>query len=81
MAESKKARRQTNAFNQRSLMAAQSQFKKQMKFQAGQAAEMARLSNVAPTGSDSTRDMASAADEIARQAAGRSGFRRYRFAA
>jgi len=78
-AESKKARRQTNAFNARSMRSAQNQFKKQFRFQEAQAADMSRLSRIAPSGSDSTRDMASAADEIARQAAGRTGFRRYRF--
>lgn len=79
VAESKKSRKQANAFNQRSLVAAKSQFDKTFRFQQAQAADMARLARVTPSGSDSTRDMASAADEIARAAGKRTSFSKFRF--
>jgi hypothetical protein len=79
IAESKKARKQTNAFNQRSLRSAQEQFKKSMRFQEQSLAATLQASRVAPLGSDSTRDQFSAADEIARAAMKRTGISTFRF--
>lgn len=79
IAESKKARKQTNAFNRMSLKAQQAQFKQSMKFQQESLAATLAASRVAPMGSDSTRDQFSAADEISRQAARRTGISTFRF--
>jgi hypothetical protein len=79
IAESKKARRQTNRFNQQSLKSAQKQFKDSMKFQEASLAATLAASRVAPMGSDSTRDQFSAADEYARSAMRRTGISSYRF--
>jgi hypothetical protein len=79
IAESKKARQQTNAFNRMSLRSAQDQFKKSMKFQKESLAATLAASRVAPMGSDSTRDQYAAADEIARAAAKRTGISTFRF--
>lgn len=79
IAESKKARRETRAFNQRSLASAQEQFKKSMRFQEESLQATLAASRVQPAASDSTRDQFAAADEIARQALRRQGFGAYRF--
>jgi hypothetical protein len=63
----------------RSLKQAEAQFKESQAFQREQLAQMAALSATSPIASDSSRDMASAADEIARQAATRTSFRKFRF--
>jgi hypothetical protein len=78
IAESKKSRRQSNAFNARSLKAAQDQFKKSMQFQESSLQATLAASRVAPMGSDSVRDQFAASDEIARSVLKRQGFSSFR---
>jgi hypothetical protein len=79
IAEQRKSRKQSNALAARSQRDARIQFNKTFKAQQAQAAEMSRLSRVTPTGSESGRDMASAADEIARAANRRTSFAKFRY--
>lgn len=80
IAEQKKSRQQANRFNMLALKSSEAQFKESMKMQKAQAAEMSRLARVAPQGSETSRDMAAAATEIAREAAKRTSFSKFRFA-
>lgn len=64
----------------RSLKTAEAQFKQTFKQQQAQSAEMSRLARIAPQGSETSRDMAAAAMEIARDAARRTSFARFRYA-
>jgi hypothetical protein len=79
LAEQKKSRREARQFNMLSMKQADKQFKESQAFQREQLAQMAAFSATSPIASDSTRDMASASNEIARQAASRTSFRKFRF--
>ena len=79
IAEQRKSRKQGNVLAARSQRDARTQFNKTIKFQQAQAAEMSRLSRVTPTGSESSRDMASAADEIARAAGRKTSASKFRY--
>lgn len=81
LAEQKKSRKQANAFNARALKAQNAQFEKTFKAQQAQNESMMRMARIAPSASETSRDMLSAANEIARAAASRTGFSKFRFAA
>ncbi len=80
VASQEKSRKQAFEFNRRSMAEQKRQFEKTFAAQEAVNADMARLARVTPQGSDSTKDMAWASMEIAREASKRNSYSKYRFA-